>query len=305
MRSIPVMGTIATIEVVAGRDDGTQADEAINRAFNWFREVERTCNRFDSSSELRGVGDRAGLATRVSPLLFGALEFALGVAADTGGAFDPTVGASMEARGFRTDYRTGQEASSGIARDAGASYRDVHLDAAAQTVTVDRPLVFDLGAVAKGLAIDLAARELRAFAGCAIDAGGDIYAGGRNATQSPWSIGIRHPNRDDELVDVIRVSNAAVCTTSGSERPAPDGIGHHVLDPRRRSPSTVAACASVVAPTAMVADAFATAAFVLGPVEGIAFLERHHLDGVIFSAGMDRFATVAFGRDDAAVFPDA
>jgi len=79
----------------------------------------------------------------------------------------------------------------------------------------------------------------------------------------------------------------------------------HVFDPRRRSPSTIAASASVVASTAMVADAFATAAFVLGPVEGIAFLERHHVDGVIFSPGMDRFATAAFGRDDAAVFPDA
>jgi len=299
------MGTIATIEVVAARDDAAQADEAINRAFNWFREVERTCNRFDSTSELRHVGVQAGMASPVSPLLFGALEFALGVAADTGGAFDPTLGASMEARGFRTDYRTGQDASSGVANDARVSYRDVHLDAAAQTISVDRPLVFDLGAVAKGLAIDLAARELRGFTGFAIDAGGDIYAGGRNATQLPWSIGIRHPHRDDDLVDVIRVSNAAVCTTSGSERPAPDGVGHHVFDPRRRSPSTIAASASVVASTAMVADAFATAAFVLGPVEGIAFLERHHVDGVIFSPGMDRFATAAFGRDDAAVFPDA
>jgi len=298
------MGTIATIEVVAPPDDAAKADEAINRAFDWFGEVERTCNRFDATSELRRVAVQAAVASRVSPLLFGALEFALGVAADTGGAFDPTVGVSMEARGFRTDYRTGQDASSGITT-AGVSYRDVHLDAAAQTVTVDRPLVFDLGAVAKGLAIDLAARELRGFAGCAIDAGGDIYAGGRNATQSPWSIGIRHPHRDDELVDVLRVSNAAVCTTSGSERPAPDGVGHHVFDPRRRTPSTVAASVSVVASTAMVADAFATAAFVLGPAEGIAFLERHHVDGVIFSPGMDRFATAAFGRDDAAIFPDA
>ena len=93
------MGTIATIEVVTARDDAAQADEAINRAFNWFREVERTCNRFDSTSELRHVGVQAGMASPVSPLLFGALEFALGVAADTGGAFDPTVGASMEARG--------------------------------------------------------------------------------------------------------------------------------------------------------------------------------------------------------------
>jgi len=299
------MGTIATIEVVAPPDEAAEAGEAISRAFNWFREVERICNRFDPSSELRQIATQAGVARQVSPLLFGALEFALGVAADTGGAFDPTVGASMEARGFATDYRTGQDARSGVVNDDAVSYRDVQLDAAARTITVDRPLVFDLGAVAKGLAVDLAARELRAFAGCAIDAGGDVYAGGRNVTQAPWSIGISHPNGDRELVDVLRVSNAAVCTTNGSERPAPDGVGHHVFDPRRRTPSAAAAGATVVAATAMVADAFATAAFVLGPAEGIAFLERHHVDGVIFSSSMDRFATAGFGKDDAAVFPDA
>jgi thiamine biosynthesis lipoprotein len=94
-----------------------QADEAINRAFEWFGEVETNLQpvRFiERAPACRGSGRR--LASTVSPMLFGALNFALEVAADTSGAFDPTVGRSMEARGFRTDYRTGQDAFVGYCR---------------------------------------------------------------------------------------------------------------------------------------------------------------------------------------------
>ncbi len=62
-----------------------------------------------------------------------------------------------------------------------------------KAITLLRPLILDLGAVAKGLAIDMAARELRSFPSFAINAGGDLYLGGFNPQGSPWSIGIRHP----------------------------------------------------------------------------------------------------------------
>jgi len=306
VKSMPIMGTIVTIEVLpATTGDVEPSGNAIDRAFEWFREVERVCNRFDPSSELRQIGARAGDKTPVGEILFGALEFALALAADTDGAFDPTIGARMESRGFQVDYRTGHTAPSGIADDATVSYRDVHLDRTARAVTVDRPLLLDLGAVAKGLAIDLAARELRPFRNFGIDAGGDVFVGGLNASREPWSVGVRHPLRDGELVDVVRVSNGAVCTSAGHERPAPAGEGHHILDGRDRAPSTAAASATVVAETAMVADAFATAAFVLGPADGVAFLARHEVSGVIYSAAMARCATPDFGSDHAAVFPDA
>jgi hypothetical protein len=70
------------------------------------------------------------------------------------------------------------------------------------------------------------------------------------------------------------VSNQAVCTSGDYERvvAAPE---HHILNPRSGTSPSAVASATVVAPSAMLADALATAAFVLGPVEGIRLLERH------------------------------
>ena len=292
------MGTIVTIDV---RDDG--AEDAIARAFEWFRDVERRCNRFDPSSELRALTAQPGVAVPASDLVYSAVEFALAVAEETGGAFDPTVGGAMEARGFNRDYRSGETITSGIDAGAPVTYRDVELDPARRTIRLRQPLVLDLGAVVKGLAIDSAVRELAPFGNFAIDAGGDLYMAGRDATGEPWTVGIRHPRRDREVIETLRVSDAAVCTSGDYERQGTTAeAGHHILDPRNGTSAGVVVSATVVAPTAMVADALATAAFVLGPDEGIRLLERHGVNGVLISPDLTRIVTRGFYP---AILPDA
>ena len=123
---------------------------------------------------------QVGVPVPVSAILFEAVQFALAVAEESGGAFDPTVGYAMETRGFNREYRTGQTIRTDLEPAGPVSYRDVRLDPDRKTITLLRPLILDLGAVAKGLAIDLAARELRPFENFAIDAGGDLYLGGCN-----------------------------------------------------------------------------------------------------------------------------
>ena len=279
VRTEVLMGTLVTIHVVP-----PGADAAIERAFEWFRDIEARCTRFDGDSELMRLSARIGEAVPASPILFEAVRFALSVAEDTGGAFDPAVGHLMAARGFDREHRSGRTLRSAVAAD-GVSYRDVHVDDAARTITLDRPLTLDLGAVAKGLAIDAAARELQPFGDFAIDAGGDLYLGGRNPDGAPWSVGIRHPRLDGQLIDSLRVSNKAVCTSGDYER------GAHILDPRAGSVSAAAVSVTVVAPTAMLADALATAAFVLGPEEGIELLERHGVHGLIVTPALERRET--------------
>lgn len=239
-----------------------------------------------------------GVAVPVSAILYEAVQFAVTVAGESGGAFDPTVGYPMETLGFNREYRTGQTVRTALEPDGQVSYRDVHLDPARKTVALLRPLILDLGAVAKGLAIDMAARELQPLENYAIDAGGDIYLGGRNQKGEPWSIGIRHPRLDHELIDTIRVSNVAVCTSGDYERrSAHDGHTHHIIDPRTGRSADAVASATVVAPTAMLADALATAAFVLGPADGIQLLERHGVDGLMVSPTLERRATRGMHRD--------
>jgi thiamine biosynthesis lipoprotein len=86
------------------------------------------------------------------------------------------------------------------------------------------------------------------------------------------------------------VTDAAVCTSGDYER------GEHLVDPRTGTPSSLAASVTVVAPTAMLADALATAAFILGPVEGLALLERHGVEGLILTPSLERFETADLPR---------
>ena len=292
------MGTIVTIELVDPSHQSPAAGDAelaIERAFEWFREVERVCNRFDPASELRGLTTTPGVPVEAGALLFAAVEFALAIADETGGAFDPTVGRQMEDRGFNRDYRTGAAIDSSGAPDDAASYRDLHIDSTTRQVTIDRALTLDLGGLAKGLAIDLAARELTPFRNFAIDAGGDLYFAGHNRAGSPWAVGVRHPRRDREAIARLRVTDAAVCTSGDYERRSPDS-GHHIIDPRGDVNAGELASVTVIAPTAMLADTLATAAFVLGPVEGLRLLERHGVDGLMYSSALDRFATAGIAE---------
>ena len=233
---------------------------------------------------------RVGEPVPASAILFEAVRFALTVAEESGGAFDPTVGHPMETRGHNREHRTGEMVRTAIAPGGDVSYRDVDLDPERRTITLRRPLLLDLGSVAKGLAVDAAARELEPFSDFSIDAGGDLYLGGRNPQGAPWSVGIRHPRRDHELIDSLRVSNQAVCTSGDYERP------DHILDPRMGEPAGAVASATVVAPTAMLADALATAAFVLGPAAGIQLLNRMGVEGLIVTPDLERFETGGLRR---------
>jgi thiamine biosynthesis lipoprotein len=293
VRTEAVMGTLVSIQVV-NPDAG--ADPAIERAFGWLHEIEARCTRFDERSELMQLTAQTGVAVPVSPILFEAVRFALLVAEESGGAFDPTVGHQMAARGFNREHRTGEIVRTGITPDCDVSYRDVHLDPDRRTILLRRPLTLDLGAVAKGLAVDTAARELEPFRDFAIDAGGDLYLGGWNPQGMPWSVGIRHPRHGDQLIDRVCVSNQAVCTSGDYERRTGLGAGHHILDPRTGASPHRVASATVVASGAMLADALATAAFVLGPEEGIRFLTRLGVEGLIITPELERHETRGLRR---------
>jgi thiamine biosynthesis lipoprotein len=295
-RSTLAMDTLISLTV---RADAPEADVAsrMERAFGWFDTVERICTRFDPDSEVMRLTKRIGVPVAVSPTLFAVVEFALAVAGASEGAFDPTVGARLERRGFNRNYRTGRTVDSTIASTERVTWRDVELDAARQTVTLHMPLVLDLGAVAKGFAIDLAARELDVFAHYAVEAGGDLALKGQNAEGEPWQVGIRHPRADGERIAHLAVTDAAICTSGDYERRGTaDDRDHHLIVPESGASPTAVASVTVVAPTAMAADALSTAAFVLGPVRGRDFLDQQGVDGMLISPTLECSMTLGFAR---------
>jgi len=291
-----IMDTVVSITVV-GSDGDPELQARVERAFGWFTQVERVCSRFDRDSELMALCRAVGTAVPVSDPLFGALRMALEVARLSRGAFDPTVGLTLERAGFNRNYRTGEHLRTEMDAPRRPSYRDVRLDDARQTVTLGRPLVLDLGAVAKGLAIDLAARELACYPGFAVEAGGDLFVGGQNDQGTNWRIGIKHPFRPTALIDTVEVRDLAVCTSAAYERRVKaEPITHHLLDPRRGESASGVASVTVIAPTAMLADALSTAAFVLGPRKGIALLEAAKVDGLIITPTLTQKASKDYAR---------
>jgi thiamine biosynthesis lipoprotein len=278
------MDTVVDIQVVNPKSTD-EAEAAIDRAFEAFRKVEHACSRFSSDSELMVACRQIKTPVSISPFLFEPLKFALELASWTKGQFDPAVGKTMENHGFNQHYLTGETIQSQSSDSA--TYRDIVLNEQDHTLYLRKPLVIDLGAVAKGFAIDLAAYELKQFEGFIVNAGGDLYAGGLDESGSKWRIGIQHPEHKDQIIQTIDISNEAVCTSGSYERKSTLKAGmHHIIDPiTRQSPNEWVSC-SVIAPYAMMADAFSTASFLLGSDHGKTILEQVDLKGILITSDL-------------------
>jgi thiamine biosynthesis lipoprotein len=126
---------------------------------------------------------------------------------------------------------------------------------------------FDPSGYVKGWSVDRAAAILVAH-GCdewSINAGGDVRVSAPETAPSPWRIGIQHPFDRAALGTVLHARQLAVATSGRYER------GDHIEDPQNRTAATAVAAVTVCGPALGLADAFATAAFVLG-AEGPAWV---------------------------------
>lgn len=276
------MDTVVDLQVIP--NDSQSMDEMmlkINRAFDWFRMVEDACSRFTRDSEVMKASLIIGQPVPVSPFLFEPLRFAMELAVMTNGVFDPTMGKLMEGLGFNQHYLTKEVIESQA--DESVTYKDLILDEQQRTVLFKKPMVVDLGAVAKGFAIDLAANEFKDCEGFVVNAGGDLFAGGLDEKGDKWKIAIQHPYQRDHVIETIEITNEACCTSGSYERTSPAVKGvHHIVNPQtKQSPGAWVSC-SVIAPFAMMADAFSTAAF-LEKDHGPELIERTGLKGILIS----------------------
>lgn len=132
-------------------------------------------------------------------------------------------------------------------------------------------VVLDFGGIAKGYAADCAIDFLRRV-GCPraiINIGGDLSILGKRKDQRPWRIAIRHP-RCDSFIGYLDVYECAIATSGDYERffIYNGKRYHHIIDPRDGMPASRCQSVTVVANSAWLADALATALFVMGPEEG-------------------------------------
>lgn len=253
--------------------DGVRAD---------FAASEQRFSRFRADSELSRL-HRAGGPTVVSGALFAALSRARGYFELTSGLFDPTVGAALVALGYDQSFAPGALDREAIAEvTPSASFADVALDAATRTVALPRGTHLDLGGFLKGFTVDRAARRLSGTG--AVDAGGDAVLRGDGPDGEGWLVDVEDPSDPQRVVATVRARDRAVATSAANRRRWRAGgrEQHHLIDPRTRRPAvTDLAQATVLAPSAELADVLAKTAFMLGVRGARRFLDRFTRVGAV------------------------
>lgn len=279
-----VMGTV--VEIVAFGDDPDRLDRAITAAFDEMARIEELMSPHRPQSEVARLS-RASSATAVSPETAAVIALGLEVGEASGGAFDMTLGRLKGLWGVESEQPrvpTEREIRTAL---AGTGPQALRLEGE-RVVKGDPLLAVDLGGIAKGYAIDRAL-EVLARAGAqsaSVNAGGDMrLLGDRDGR--PWRIGIQHPRHPGRLLATLSLGEAAVVTSGDYERFFEQGgvRYHHLFDPRTGYPANRCQGVTVVAESAALADALATAAFVLGPEAGLALLEGYPgVEGMLVGA---------------------
>jgi thiamine biosynthesis lipoprotein len=193
------------------------------------------------------------------------------------GAFDITVGPLARLWGFHDKKPHVPSDLELQAVKPLVDYRNLLLDEVSHTIRFARPGVeIDLGGIAKGFAVELAANVLKrhGLAGF-IDAGGNQYMLGLPPGKSSWTVGVRDPDRADALIGTIDSPGGSVSTSAGYATFLTGGGKRygHIMDPRALHPSDACLSVTTIAPDGTLADAVSTAAFVLGPERGLALID--------------------------------
>ncbi len=285
-REEAIMGTRCAVELWS--DDLAAGEAAIDAVFADMRRIDRLMSTYKPDSEVSRVNDEAARRpVQVTEELFNLLQTAVEYSRISGGAFDITY-ASV---GYLYDYRARRRPDEAALSAAlpGVDYRRMKLDPQKRTVFFERPgMRIDLGGIAKGHAVDRGIQILlaRGITRAMVNAGGDTRVIGDRFGQ-PWVIGIRHPDRAGEVVLRIPLVDAAFSTSGDYERYFDeDGVRyHHILDPKTgRSPHEVRSV-TVIASTATRTDGLTKTVFILGPEEGLAFINGlEDADAIIIAA---------------------
>lgn len=285
--TFPALGTTALVAVDRPAAIA-QAEEVLR---DELARIDRACSRFRDDSELSALNRAGGREVAVGALLMEALGVALRAAAITDGDVDPTVGRAMGEMGYDRDFALMRGPRPGVVvtMTPVPGWRTVRLDAGRGTVTVPEGVSIDLGATAKALAADRAARAVHdaTGAGTLVGLGGDIALCGR-APADGWPVRVTDDHRDllgeGETV-ALREGGLATSSTTVRRWDTAAGSRHHILDPRSGTAAReVWRTVSVAAATCVDANIASTAAIIRGH-EAPAWLARHGLPSRLVTPG--------------------
>jgi thiamine biosynthesis lipoprotein len=269
-----LMGMVVNLTLMG--DESAQAEAAADATLAEMRRLADLFTRFDPASPVSQLnkGDIIGYP---SPELRTLLKDAQTLHTVSNGAFDVTVKPLLDLY-QSTETRDGSLPSQAAVERAldrvGAQNLRITGD---EICFTQASMGLTLDGIAKGAVIDGGVGTLNAhgFPNVLVEAGGDLLASGSHSAQRPWKIALRAP-RADQAMPSLYVENRAVATSGDYLQAfASDYSAHHIIDPRRGISPAELASATVIAPTAALADSLATAIMVAGSEAGVALLAHY------------------------------
>ena len=261
--------------------------------------IDRAMSTYDPRSELSEFNRRQDLGwVPASRGLLNVLDSASRISTATQGAFDVTVGPLVDVWGFGPQYRTLRVPSDAAIERVRESvgYQHVQTDPSTGAIRKrHRRTQVDLNAIAPGYGVDRLATILdrQGVNDYLVEIGGEFRAKGNTASGRPWRVGIERPVEGRRLIGEIVVLENRAIATSGTTKDFFEQDGRHYshcIDPATARPVEHPRMAvSVVADTAMEADAWATALLVLGPERGYSLAQARGVAAVLVTASGPTF----------------
>lgn len=270
------MGTVLDATVYQATRSGALA--ATEHAFQEVRRLEDLLTTWRLDSELSRLNRASpGEWVSASPELVALLLEARRWSVASGGTFDPGIGALIDAWDLRGQRRRPPARALAHARDVSRIAR-FGLDSVGHRVM--RPAEdswIDPGGFGKGAALRAAARVLEAGAVdvAFLDFGGQVLAMGAPGDRDGWLVDVAHPTHREISVATLSLRGHSAATSSAAER------GAHVVDPRSGHPVDPWGSVTVVASDPLVADALATALFVMGPDDALRWAAARHVAALV------------------------
>ncbi|MDK2892570.1 MAG: FAD:protein transferase [Methanohalophilus sp.] len=273
------MGTTVTIAAVGSNED--QMYESIDKAFERIEEIESLMSTYNDQSQL-SILNKEKNVDNTDPSLVYVLEKSIYYSEITSGAFDVTIKPVLDL--WASKYGDGKPNQPPTQDEINDALRLVNSSAIiinGTSVSINEGMEITLGGIAKGYAVDEAARVLisHGVENGFVNAGGDGFYFGTKPDGKPWIIGLQDPEKKVDPVTVMTLSGKAVTTSGNYERYFNDSARvSHIADPRTGYPVSNLISSTIIADSALEADALATSVFVLGEEDGLKLVES--LEGV-------------------------
>jgi len=289
-----LMGTAVSVEISG--ISRSAAGPIMAEIWAEAERLEEIFSRYLAGSEVSRVNREASRKpVRVGEEMLSVLERSRQISRMTGGAFDITIAPLLKLWGFFPE-RKGRVPAPAEIKNAlqRVDWRSVVIDRGERSVRLLRPgMEIDLGGLAKGYVVDRITALLieRGVESALVNAGGDIYCLGERPGGGEWRIGVEHPRKDGQVLEVLRLRDRAVASSGDYQNCFIRSRKRysHIIDPRTGRPADSAVAeTTVLAPNCLVADALATAVFVLGAGEGMELLnDDPEVEGIVVTEEED------------------